>query len=354
MFKMIAALPFPLLYIAANGKVIDANITAQDVLLLSNRHLQQRFLQTIFAPEEEVGLLIKRCVQVGADIAAHGLQQLANPKNFFSLYASAIALDVDKKHAILVLLAPEMGRRSIEQQSRRYELAETVSRIALEMAHEIKNPLAGLRGAAQWLSEQSQTPDCLEAIHMILSEVDRIKTRIDNFLQLAPRAQVGMELINIHTVIDEVCNSYYNEQHNVQINTNPVINLKKIYDPSLPMISVHRSRFRQAIENLWRNAIEADASYIEWKTGIATNEQLLHSSSVILAISITNDGQTVPKELRNHLFEPFVTGKKRGSGLGLAIVQRVMQEHHGRVSVKCEEGHTRMVLHLPISPIVKK
>ncbi|MDX8377843.1 MAG: ATP-binding protein [Mariprofundales bacterium] len=349
MLKMIADLPFPLLYIAANGKVIDANIAAQDVLLLSNRHLQQRFLHTIFAPEKEVGLLIKRCVQVGADIAAHGLQQLANPKNFFSLYASAIALDVDKKHAILVLLAPEMGRRSIEQQSRRYELAETVSRIALEMAHEIKNPLAGLRGAAQWLSEQPQTPDCLEAVHMILSEVDRIKTRIDNFLQLAPRAQVGMELINIHTVIDEVCNSHYN----AQINANSVINLKKTYDPSLPMISVHHNRLRQAIENLWRNAIEADANHIEWQTGIATNEQLPHSSSVILEVSITNDGQAVPKKLRNHLFEPFVTGKKRGSGLGLAIVQRVMQEHHGRVSLKCEEGRTSIILHLPISPIVK-
>ena len=171
----------------------------------------------------------------------------------------------------------------------------------------------------------------------MLSEVDRIRERIDSFLQLGPRADINMQPINIHALIDEVCQPPAG------------VNLRRVYDPSLPPLLAHASRLRQAIENLWSNALEAGSTHIEWQTRIAPMVRLPgHHRGAVLEVRITSDGSPIPEQLREHLFEPFVTGKQRGSGLGLAIVQRVMQEHGGRISLKSVHNRTSFILHLPI------
>ena len=236
---------------------------------------------------------------------------------------------------VVIVLMPEANRSEVEEHAHRHEMAEAIARIALEMAHEVKNPLASLRGAAQLLHEQS-SGDAKDISKHILDEVDRIKLRIDRFLQVGPHANLAKTSVNIHALLDDVCRA------------SELVKVKRVYDPSIPRIQLHEARFRQAIENLWSNALEAGSNEITWETRIAPLVALPGHHGMVVEMAICSNGSPIPELLKHRLFEPYVSGKSRGSGLGLAIVQRVLQEHGGRVSVKSNALETRFVLHLPI------
>jgi len=169
-----------------------------------------------------------------------------------------------------------------------------------------------------------------------MDEVERIRQRIDLFLQVGPHANVAKSLVNLHALIDDVC---VHEKG---------VTVQRFFDPSLPEIFLHEERFRQALENLWSNAIEAGADRIVWETRVAPLVALRGYQGTVLEVCIASNGRAIPEPLKQRLFEPYVSGKSRGSGLGLAIVQRVLQEHGGRVSVKSLRGETRFIMHLPV------
>lgn len=328
-FIPISSLPLPLLLLDSEGCIVNANMVAEEQLGMSAAKLTGMNLNALFSPQSAVENVLERVRGQLESVSDHGLNH-RHSNQPFSLHISASGTGLS------AILLPEVRRHEVEQQSRRHEMAEAVARIALEMAHEVKNPLAALRGAAQWLAEHSTSEDANDATRQILAEVDRIRQRIDAFLQLGPRAEVAMTLINIHTLLDEVSVADRD------------IMIRRVYDPSLPEIPAHPARLRQAFENLWRNALEADGSYIEWQTRVATMAKLPNHQGPVMEISITNDGAPIPADMQARLFEPYVTNKQRGSGLGLAIVERVMLEHDGRVQVSSEHGRTCFTLHLPI------
>jgi len=328
----IASLPLPTLLLDATGKISHANVMAEEQFGTSARRLAGYHLSEFFEPSSKVIELLRR--------VAHGESVTDDSfSNRFSHAPYSLHLGPYEGGAI-VLMVPEAKRAEVEVQTKRQELAEAVARIALEMAHEVKNPLAALRGASQWLAESSRDAEVAEISNHMLSEVDRIRERIDSFLQLGPRADVAMEAINIHALIDDVCAVSKGMPQGIQ--------LHRVYDPSLPDMLLHGARLRQAIENLWQNAIEAGSTLIEWQTRMAPMTALPGHNGPVVEIRITSDGEPIPDSLKEHLFQPFVTGKERGSGLGLAIVQRVMQEHGGRVKLTSRHGRTTFMLHLPM------
>jgi len=327
----ISALPLPTLLLDQDGKISDANVMAEEQFGTSARRLAGYHLSEFFEPASKVIELLKRVAQ-GESVTDDSFSN----RFTHAPYSLHLGPQEEGKGAI-VLMVPEAKRAEVEVQSKRQELAEAVARIALEMAHEVKNPLASLRGASQWLSESGKDSEVTEISAHMLSEVDRIKERIDSFLQLGPRADVAMEAVNIHAVIDDVCRPTQGVQ------------LHRVYDPSLPEMLMHGARLRQAIENLWQNAIEAGSTHIEWQTRMAPMTALPGHSGPVVELRITSNGEPIPDSLREHLFQPFVTGKERGSGLGLAIVQRVVQEHGGRVKLTSRHGRTTFVLHLPLT-----
>lgn len=327
----LAAIPLPLIQLDGNARIIKTNILAQEALGTSERRLIGLHITDIFAPRAEIEKLLERLTPHGG-VSDHQISTLAT-RMPVSLHIS----QTEEGEGLTALFVPEAHRTEVEQHSKRHEMAEAVARIALEMAHEVKNPLAALRGAAQWLSEQKDISiSNREAITQMLSGVDRIRDRIDAFLQVGPRAQVKMEMTNIHSLIQDVI-SYQDD-----------IYVRRVFDPSLPETAVHPARLRQALENLWQNAVEAAETNIEWQTRMAPLVHLPGHHGQVIEVRITNDGQMIPDELRARLFEPYTTGKKRGSGLGLALVERVMVEHGGRVNVKSENGRTTMTLQLPV------
>ena len=324
----IADLPLPVLILDGWGKITHVNMLAEEQFGTSAKRLAGKHLSEFFEPSSEVNAMLER-VSLGETVTDDAFS------NRFTHAPYSLHLG---PHAggTAVLMVPEANRAEVEKQAKRQELAEAVARIALEMAHEVKNPLASLRGASQWLSESSKDDEVVEISTHMLAEVDRIKARIDSFLQLGPRADVAMEALNIHALLDDVCRAPEG------------IQLHRVYDPSLPKLLVHEARLRQAIENLWSNALEAGSTHIEWQTRMASMTALPGHQGPVVELRITSDGTPIPDSLKEHLFHPFVTGKERGSGLGLAIVQRVMQEHGGRVKLSSGRGRTSFVLHLPL------
>ena len=328
----IADLPLPVLILDGWGKITHANMLAEEQFGTSARRLAGRHLSDFFEPSSEVNAMLER-VSLGETVTDDAFS------NRFTHAPYSLHLG---PHAggTAVLMVPEANRAEVEKQAKRQELAEAVARIALEMAHEVKNPLASLRGASQWLAESSKDDEVKEISTHMLAEVDRIKARIDSFLQLGPRADIAMEPINIHALLDDVCRLPSGEHTDVH--------LHRVYDPSIPDLMVHGARLRQAIENLWSNALEAGSTHVEWQTRMAPMVALPGHQGPVVEIRITSDGAPIPDSLKEHLFHPFVTGKERGSGLGLAIVQRVMQEHGGRVKLSSGRGRTSFVLHMPL------
>lgn len=324
----IADLPLPVLILDGWGKITHANMLAEEQFGTSAKRLAGKHLSDFFEPSSEINAMLER-VSLGETVTDDAFS------NRFTHAPYSLHLGPHER-GMAVLMVPEANRAEVEKQAKRQELAEAVARIALEMAHEVKNPLASLRGASQWLAESSKDAEVKEISTHMLSEVDRIKTRIDSFLQLGPRADVTMAPVNIHALLDDVCRAPSD------------VHLHRVYDPSLPNLMVHEARLRQAIENLWSNALEAGSTHVEWQTRMAPMVALPSHQGQVVELRITSDGTPIPDSLKEHLFHPFVTGKERGSGLGLAIVQRVMQEHGGRVKLSSGHGRTSFVLHLPL------
>ncbi len=354
----LSILPLPMLLLDAEARVQQSNLLAQEALCQSDRQLVGRHLSEVFAPAGEIERLLsllspysggvsdhQLCMQNGGmPISLHlgmhdgGMHDSGMRGNGFQ-ESGAYENDAHEI-GMTAIFVPEAHRSEVERHARRHEMAEAVARIALEMAHEVKNPLAALRGASQWLSEQEMHADAREAVGQIIGGVDRIRDRIDAFLQVGPRASVQMEMTNLHALIQDIIPKQGQYPEGIYIS--------RVFDPSLPEIAAHPARLRQAFENLWQNALEAAASKIEWQTRMAPLVHLPGHHGKVVEVSITNDGAMIPEALQDRLFEPYVTGKERGNGLGLAQVERVMLEHGGRINVKSENGRTTMTLHLPV------
>lgn len=328
-FPLLDMMPIAVILVDTEGYITHANELAQAHMGTSLRRMAGRHLSDFVQPSSELDAMIKRALQ-GETVADDAFCGRHNHMPY-SLHLGSM----QDQQGVVIGFIPEANRSEVEEHTKRHEMAETVARIALEMAHEVKNPLAALRGAAQLLHEQS-TGDAADISAHILAEVDRIKDRIDTFLQVGPRANVKMTAINIHALLDDVSSG------------SGQVQVRRVYDPSLPDLWVHEARLRQAIENLWVNALEAASTVITWETRIAPLVSLPGHQGMVIAISMRSNGHPIPEALRDRLFEPYVSGKSRGSGLGLAVVQRVVQEHGGRISLKPSTGDTTFVMHLPI------
>lgn len=212
------------------------------------------------------------------------------------------------------------------------------------LAHELRNPLAGLKGAAQLLSRRADTrPDNdeeRELLALIEAEVERLAGLLDRLL--APQPERPHEALNIHAVLERVLRL-------AEADAGWAVKLVRDYDPSLPQLVGDFDRLAQAVWNLVRNAIEAGAASVTLRTrvehGLRIGDQ---PHALVLRLDIVDDGRGVPDELAQRVFLPLVSGRAEGSGLGLALAQQVAREHHGSLGYRSRPGHTVFTLLLPM------
>ena len=221
------------------------------------------------------------------------------------------------------------------------------------LAHELRNPLAGLKGAAQLLARRIATSseddrDSRELVALIEAEVARLIALLDRLL--SPMPARPHEPLNIHAVLERVLRL-------AEADAGWAVKLARDYDPSLPELTGDADRLTQAVWNLVRNAIEAGAVNITLRTRAEHGARILRQAhderdqevhSLALRLEISDDGRGVPEELAERLFLPLVSGRAEGSGLGLALAQQVAREHGGSLVYRSRPGHTVFTLLLPV------
>jgi len=208
------------------------------------------------------------------------------------------------------------------------------------LAHELRNPLAGLKGAAQLLARRAGDDDARELTGLIGAEVDRLAALLDRLLSPAPPRP--FEPLNIHAVLERVLRLAEND-------AGWAVRLVRDYDPSLPEFPGDADRLTQAVWNLVRNAIEAGAASVSLRTraehALRIGDEL---HPLVLRLEIADDGRGVPEELSERVFLPLVSGRAEGSGLGLALAQQVAREHRGSLAYRSRPGHTVFTLLVPM------
>src|SRR4249919_3476431 len=214
------------------------------------------------------------------------------------------------------------------------------------LAHELRNPLAGLKGAAQLLarriaSSSEDDRDSRELVALIEAEVARLTALLERLLSPTPARP--HEPLNIHAVLERVLRL-------AEADAGWAVKLTRDYDPSLPELTGDADRLTQAVWNLVRNAIEAGAVNVTLRTRAEHAARIGDEPHALaLRLEISDDGRGVPEELAERLFLPLVSGRAEGSGLGLALAQQVAREHRGSLVYRSRPGHTVFTVLLPIA-----
>lgn len=207
------------------------------------------------------------------------------------------------------------------------------------LAHELRNPLAGIKGAAQLIARRGGE-STLELSQVIQSEVERLIALLERLM--SPRPQQPHALVNVHAVLERVLRL-------AESDAGWAVRISRDYDPSLPELLGDGDRLSQAAWNLVRNAIEAGATNITLRTRAEHGARIgAEQAALALRFDIVDDGPGVPPELAEQVFLPLVSGRADGSGLGLALAQQVAREHRGTVSYRSRPGHTVFTLMLPV------
>ncbi|MBW8191156.1 nitrogen regulation protein NR(II) [Neiella marina] len=296
--------------------------------LFEHSSLQSELLQNVFYKSQgfsdaEVSLVPTDAAPLLADISA-----------------SPIIIEGDT-YALIELRRVDQQRRISQEVIQNAQ--QTAARdLVRSLAHEIKNPLGGLRGAAQLLQKELVNNDLNEFTGIIIEQADRLRNLVDRLLgpqQLGQRSEH-----NIHRVLETV-------RQLVSMEKSEDLALVPDYDPSIPEFPMDPEQMQQAILNIVKNAVEAleGKGTITMSTRI-TNQVTLKGIRYRLAveISIVDNGPGVPLELQDTVFYPMVSGKPTGTGLGLSIAQTLAAQHNGRIDCSSWPGHTEFKITLPI------
>jgi two-component system nitrogen regulation sensor histidine kinase GlnL len=235
--------------------------------------------------------------------------------------------------------------RPIEQQLRQAREERLVSeqqssrQLIRNLAHEIRNPLGGLRGSAQLLErELAEKPELREYTQVIIKEADRLQGLMDRML--TPTRQPNMEPLSIHEVLERV-RSLLKAEFSLEVHRD--------YDPSLPEIVGDREQLIQAVLNIARNAAQAGGKTITFRTRAVRQMTILrHRHKLALELQVVDDGPGVPDEIQDRIFNPLVSGREGGSGLGLSLAQTFVQYHQGVVEFESRPGRTTFRILLPL------
>jgi len=221
---------------------------------------------------------------------------------------------------------------------------ESVKSLLRGLAHEVKNPLGGLRGAAQLLERQLDSKELTEYTQIIIQEADRLQTLIDRML--GPNSRPRRDEVNIHEVLEHV-------RKISLVGTSGGVSIKYDYDPSIPEFFCDRDRLVQVFLNIAGNALQAvnNDGVVVFSTRIESNFTIAgHRHPLVAKVSIRDDGPGIPETLIDQVFYPMVSGHAGGSGLGLSLAQSIMGQLGGLIECSSAPGNTVFTVYIPMEP----
>ena len=343
------ALPHPVIMVSADGKVADANVAAENFFDVSVPLLRRHQLRELVPFGSPLLTLVDQVRATGSAVNEYKVD-LGTPRipgdRLVDLHVAPMPEHSD---IVVVMLQERTIADKMDRQLTHRGAARSVSAMAAMLAHEIKNPLSGIRGAAQLL-EQSANDDDRPLTRLICDEADRIVKLVGRFEVFSDERPVEREPVNIHAVLEHV-------KRLAQSGFARQIKFIEEYDPSLPPVYANRDQLIQVFLNLVKNAAEAigesDGGEIQLTTAFRPGVRLsLPGSkarvSLPMEFCVRDNGPGVPEELVPHLFDPFVTTKPSGSGLGLALVAKIVGDHGGIVECESQARHTTFRILFPV------
>ncbi len=354
---LLGALPHPILVLAEDERVLFANAAAESFFDTSQAMLKRLTLAEILHAQSPLVSLVDQVRRTGATVNEYGVE-IGMPRQS-AARDLARAVDVfggpmpDQPGLVVLMLQQRSVAQMIERHVSQRQAARSVSGMASILAHEIKNPLSGIRGAAQLLEPALSEEDRTLA-RLIIDETSRIRALVDRMEVFGDERPLEKEPVNIHAVLDHV-------KRLSQTGFAAGVRIAEEYDPSLPSIPANRDKLVQAFLNLVKNAAEAleeatEGGRIVIRTAFRPGVRLTVPGSTVrvslpFMIEIEDNGPGIREDVRTQLFDPFVTTKRTGTGLGLSLVAKIIGDHGG--IVECDSVPKRTVFRvlLPIESI---
>ncbi len=338
------AFPESIIILDKSFSVLDMNDNAETTFRISRRQTKGKN-SNLFMPIE-LEELAKRSLEEERTIFRDEINPILRGGDKISIQAVASPLYTSKGKIDGVILqikdmasAKFLSNKNIQETS-----ASRFETLMLGLAHELKNPLSGIRGAAQLLAGETENIEIIKCAEIITKEADRLRALLDSLKQLEPFAEEILEPLDIHDILMEIIylESLSDSHNNIKCSQN--------YDITLPQIQGDRNSLKQVFLNLIKNASQATEGKgnIVISTRWVTEHRLKDQKAI--SIEIKDDGKGIPKESLEKIFSPFYTTKREGSGLGLFLAYQIIAKHSGAIFVESDPGKgTVFKVYLPIN-----
>ncbi|MDJ0921937.1 MAG: ATP-binding protein [Henriciella sp.] len=333
--------PFALLQLDERRRIVGANPEAQSLLGHSERAMLRSPLSEIVFHDSPIFGLIDRAIQLDGDVSAHSVS-LMGP-GFSRRRVLNIKLRPTGGGGVVMAFMPSADEGVVDSPA-------SVAAFGRILGHEVKNPLAGISGAAQLLARKA-SPDQTGMLDIIQNETKRIERLISRLSAFELFSSPRITAFNIHELLDQVIAAEELAHGNR-------LKINRLYDPSLPLIEGDQDHLHEAVQNVLRNAAEAA---FEGPNGAAVSIETAFETGFAIAgltpsgklgrairITIRDNGGGIPPEKREKMFDLFTSSKSGGRGLGLNVVSEIVSAHRGRVKIDSQPGDTRFSIYLPI------
>lgn len=326
------------------------NPAAEILLTTSGQRSYGHFISELFTESPEALTSLRQAVEAAQPFTKREVS-LTSTSGHAQIVAYAVTpLVADGKTMLLLEVLPRERLLRLTKEENQLSKQETSKMLMRGLAHEIKNPLGGIRGAAQLLARELPDPQLKDYTEVIIEEADRLRNLVDRML--GSNKLPALSMTNIHEVLERVASL-------VEAETQGRITLVRDYDPSIPETLMDREQMIQAVLNIVRNAAQAIASCHDcpaWGCGrITLRTRTLRQFVIghtrhrlVIHLSITDNGPGIPADLQNTLFYPMVSGRPDGTGLGLAITQNIISQHQGLIESESHPGQTTFSIYLPL------
>jgi two-component system nitrogen regulation sensor histidine kinase GlnL len=331
-----------------NDRVIHLNPAAENLFRSSRKSMIGLRIDDAFIEPDDLMQAVNSARHDGASSTHHDLPLAAQhptapQKQSFT--CTVTPYELPDSRGILIELLPTQQQLRLAREERMLDQTQATRELVRNLAHEIKNPLGAMRGAAQLLERELEQPEQREYTQVIMMEADRLQVLMDRML--TPHRLPMLVELNIHEVLERVRHLILAEFNGVSIDRD--------YDTSLPSIVADREQLIQAVLNIARNAAQAMHGHgiIQFRSRVLRRVTIAKKLyRLALCLDIIDDGPGIPEQIRDRIFFPLVSGREDGTGLGLMIAQTFVQQHHGVIEVDSSPGRTCFSILLPLTDTV--
>lgn len=337
-----------ILVVDAEHRIISLNHAAEVLFRISARQVHGQRIEQVIRAAELFGELISTACTTGGSYTQRERRINVTEQRTVTLDCTVTPLSAER---VLIEIAEVDRHTRITKEHNLIVQNRAIAELLRGLAHEIKNPLGGLRGAAQLLEAELNDEEQREYTQVIINEADRLQNLVDSLL--GPKTPASLEMVNIHEALERVRALVEAEwADGAQDSVTPALRpIQRDYDPSIPLIYAERNHLVQAMLNIVRNARQAVGTQGEIILRTRTQRQMTIANKIhrlVTRIDVEDNGPGIPAPQQEQIFFPMVSGRAEGTGLGLPIAQNLISRLGGLIEFTSEPGCTIFTIWLPM------